>query len=257
VEDDEAREASEAAALDAEALGGHLRLALALGQVAEEDIPMSTRASAFWDWFVAHDQGFHAAVARWFAQRDDEAATATMMEALELVNGELRRVHPALAVNFGPPVGDGRHELVITVEGDREGMPAADTIVAAAPELGRWKLIKYKPAIGSGGLAVNYHGVELAAQDVSCIAEEVEGEIIVILLIPGLGQDEERDQDLQGGALVLLDGLVGEWRGLAKIDVLQCAPLEAEIDPSLQRYPLTALAERLDHLRPDEQKSPM
>jgi hypothetical protein len=214
---------------------------------------MSTRASAFWDWFVAHEQGFHAAVARWFVQRDDEAATETMMEALELVNDELRRVHPALAVNFGPDVGDGRHELVITVEGDREGMPAADVVVAAAPELGRWKLLKYKPAIGNEELAVNYHGVDLTAKDVFCIVEQVDGEIMVILLIPGLGEDEDRDQDLQGGALVLLDGLIGEWRGLSKIDVLQCAPLGAEIDPALKRYPLVALAERLDELRPDEE----
>jgi hypothetical protein len=213
---------------------------------------MPTRAAAFWDWFVAHDQGFHAAVARWFAHREDADASETMMEALELVNQELRRVHPSLAVNFGPPVPDGRHELVITVEGDRDGMPAADEIVAAAPELGRWKLLKYKPAIGGGELAVNYHGVELSAKDIACIAEEVEGEIIVILLIPGLGHDEERDQNLQGGALILLDGLIGEWRGLSKIDVLQCAPFEAELDPSLQRYPLSGLAARLDLLRPDE-----
>lgn len=210
---------------------------------------METAARDFWRWFLEEDASRHAIVVRWYSQHDDPDATDAVRRALEEVNDALQSVHPALAINFGPPAGEGRHELVVTVEGRREGMEAANLIVATSPELPRWQLIQYKPPIGGEELSVTYNGVPLDARAIECAAEMVDGEIIVILFLPGLGGD--RDDDIKGAALVLLDGIIGEWRGLSKIDVLQCAASTHTLPPTIARFPLAALAERLDTLRPE------
>lgn len=208
---------------------------------------MDAEIIAFWRWFLDGDEERYATVERWYANRDDPEATRAVMGALDAVNRALSTVDEHLAINFGPPSAPGQHELVLTVEGQREGMAALEAVASASPALARWQLVKYKPPIGDGGLSVTYNGLVLSAKDITCAAADVDGEVVVVLFLAGLG--EGRDDDHKGAALVLLDGVIGEWRALAKIDVLHCAP--ASTAPHLPRIPLAELGTRLDALRPD------
>jgi hypothetical protein len=93
---------------------------------------MSQSPSSFWTWF------------RGFADRlrHDHVPDAFQDELLSQLHRYDSRLYFLICTNTSPC------ELIITADGNRDAFSAADSLVAAAPDLDGWTFIAVKPPMG-------------------------------------------------------------------------------------------------------------
>lgn len=95
------------------------------------DAQASSPAS-FWAWFVPRSARIHAV-------RDSDDPL------LDSLAAALSRVHSDLTYELGPPVASGAREFVVSAGGIRDAFPAVEALVATAPALPDWRLVKFRP----------------------------------------------------------------------------------------------------------------
>jgi hypothetical protein len=91
----------------------------------------------FWNWFRKEERRF-----RGLKLPGDEAL-------LDLFEAELHRVAPGLGFLFSfEPDEQGRFEVVLTTHGDPAKQPLVDALVAAAPAIEGWVVVRLQPPKG-------------------------------------------------------------------------------------------------------------
>ena len=198
----------------------------------------------FWTWFQTVEEGYHADVEAMVAQ--EPGGRDRVIQAVVAVNERLARIDPYLNVNFGPPRGK-TFELVLTVDGFKQAIPAIEKTAAVAPSLPRWTLVKYRPATARPGFSVQHEGATLKVDDVEAAVAKVEGDIVVVLFVKGL--DGPQRQALQGAAVLAMDSVLGEELSMKAIDVLTAVPFSEQTAQGIERFPLLSLPARLKKLR--------
>jgi len=171
----------------------------------------------------------------------NEPALFTVVTAREPICRELaaqlHKIDPDLTYEFGP-VQSGRREFVISADGIRKAFPAVLSLAAAAPELRRWEIIRFRPARPQYS-KVKYGGIEVDAGTVQFLGEK-EGELTnVTIWVPGYKKTP--DQVYEHAIFLLLDRMVGEYAvetGIGSVEII--AP---EHRPGGNWRPLTRLQE--------------
>jgi len=92
----------------------------------------SASEQQFWKWFKNNEQMLFA------FETDRERVFDKLAE-------QMAKVNPDLTFEFGPVKKDGKREFVISAGGIRKAFPAVESLFNAAPALGRWQFIKYRP----------------------------------------------------------------------------------------------------------------
>jgi hypothetical protein len=190
----------------------------------------ATRAQAspesdFWQWFQRNE-------AMLFDFERDRERTFDLLEA------EMRKVHPRLTFEFGPKEGE-RREFVISADGAREAFPKVESLFTAAPPLPKWKFTKFRPRREPLGL--EYKGVTIKATAVTVRLQPDGRKAGLTVFIPGYVK-AERDTYLDM-AFLFLDQALGEYDVETRVGFID---VQAPPKSSAGALPLHRLAEAFD-----------
>ncbi len=134
--------------------------------------------------------------------------------------------------------------LVISCDGNREGMADATALYQAFPVITGWKAQLYRRASEFWGTNIN--GVVFQEEDVLTYDQPVSDGAAYDLLLYIKGWEEGEDL-IETAALIYLDHYLGEYTVMMRLRYIAFAPLEAATEEAL---PLQELRARI-HLPPE------
>lgn len=183
--------------------------------------------AAFWTWFDAHS-------ARLYAMR---SPTDPILDSLGVA---LAKVHRDLTFEIGPEAP--RRELIISADGIRSAFAEVEALVAAAPRLAKWQVIKFRPRRTS----LNLLTIDDVTFDPSrvrfVIAKDDPGKVALLLFFD---QYTAARRDLyQKAGFLLLDEALGEYDTEMKVGSIDFVGFDSKYFP--QSRPLTELASAFD-----------
>lgn len=184
----------------------------------------------FWDWFVKNQDEIYT------IETGEERIFGQVMK-------RLRRVHPSLVMQGG--VNQEVQELEISADGDKAAFPAVQALVAAAPQLPRFKFHAFRQRSANVD-RIEMNGLQLSIDQMFYLSERKAKSLDIWIYIEGLTED--RREMLAGAAFVLLDALVGEYDVETKIDGIDFFPLSSYTGP-LPLRPLRDLQSEIDALK--------
>ncbi|PTT92027.1 hypothetical protein DBR42_02790 [Pelomonas sp. HMWF004] len=184
-----------------------------------------TRAAGeadFWRWFKQNE------VMLFDFEQDQE-------RIFDKLGAQLQRVNPGgLAFEFGPKQ-NGRREFVISGDGLRKNIPAVEHLAAAAPDLPRWKIVKFRPR--REPFDIGYHGIMVKASTVSAWLHPNGDRVDVTFLMPGY--TAEKHQPYLGIAFLVLDQALGEYDVMTRVGVVDVqAPNVSQPAVKLEQLPM-------------------
>lgn len=190
-----------------------------------------TPQSAFWSWFIQHEPelfGF------------DVGQEVERERLFDQVAAELQKVNRGLTFEFGPR-GPTR-EFVISAAGIKSIFPAVVGLAEAAPVLGRWQIIAFRPRRAPAMI--------IEIEDKSVNPKEVQFSLLnngttagIYLFIPGFRED---DAALQQIAYLLLDETLGEYDVETRLGLIKM--LSPDTRTIGDRHPLAELPLLFDRL---------
>lgn len=149
--------------------------------------------SEFWSWFQLNEEEIF----------NFESNQEVVFEKLA---ARMKKVNPSLTFEFGPKEG-GIRDFVISADGIKESFPSVEKLYAAAPQLKKWKFIKFRPRREPSD--IKYQEISVQAVSVT-VAIAKDGEMAAItVLIPGY-MESKRDS-YAGIAFLMLDRALGEY----------------------------------------------
>jgi hypothetical protein len=123
----------------------------------------NTPEQTFWIWFQNNQNAL-------FDFEKDREKTFGMLSA------QLHKVNPTLTFEFGP-IEQGQREFTISADGIKDAFPAVEALYAAAPQLPRWKFLKFRQRRLPSD--ISYGGVFVKAATIS-------GQTYALQELPGL-----------------------------------------------------------------------
>jgi hypothetical protein len=181
----------------------------------------------FWKWFVEHENEL----------LDCEADIKARFDKL---HSALLRVHPDLVFEFGPK--GPRREFVISAGGIKSAFSAVASLVAAAPDLPRWRIIAFRPRRETID-RVQIGSTQVDPNDVAFSLLTRGAQIGLCLYLPGFS---EENAALKQIAYLMLDEALGEYDVETKIGLIRM--LSSESPAEYQRYALPELPRLFDEL---------
>ena len=189
-----------------------------------------TTQEEFWNWFIQHEGELFDFDPRREAERErifDELA------------GELRKVDPDLAFEFGP--NELRREFVVSAGGIKRAFPAVVSLVSVAPTLDRWQVIAFRPR--RPPQVVEFRGKRVDPDDVQFSLLDNGKTAGIYLFIPGF---REGDVDLKQIGYLLFDGTLGEYDVETRLGLIKM--FSPDTHTVGDRYPLADLPALFDGL---------
>lgn len=173
-------------------------------------IPTTGLEQEFWAWFAENEQDLFE------FEKHQQGVFDELREAL-------RRVNPNLTFEFGPVEG-GRRDFVISADGIRSAFPAVASLHDAAPELPRWRFVKFRPR-RRDILSVVYGGRALDPEGLRFTVEPEGGKAGVTVYLPGLKPKE--GPHLLGMVFLMLDQALGEFDVETKVGSIEVEHIES------------------------------
>jgi hypothetical protein len=182
--------------------------------------------AGFWDWFLENEVSFFNTIRSMDSQIINDRFLNYIVPQLQDLNPqfycETGMANPELA------------ELVITAEGDIKTFVFVEELVAAAPDLSRWKFTALKPPTGIG-CRINLNGASFDSDTIRFFYDEdpqYPDEINLTMVHGDFGA--ENKQNIAHGCLLYLDALLGEWDVATLIDNIRVdgpQPADRELIP--------------------------
>jgi hypothetical protein len=135
----------------------------------------ATREEDFWAWFQTNEDRLYN------AERNGALIITDLMDELEKVNENL-------SFEVGPPNADHQRDFVLSADGFLRAFPAVEALHAAAPELPRWNIIKFRQreAVHGGTVVASIDG-EAQSGEMRYIMTTDGGKVAISLFLPGAG----------------------------------------------------------------------
>lgn len=171
---------------------------------------------SFWDWFRENESALYEATGRkdgvWDAIWDE-------------VPKQLHQIDERLWFEVSHHPDGGVREFIVTAQGNVEAFDIADTVVGAAPELSRWKMISLKPALGFD-FKSNYEDLEFDPRKMWFMPLSNPNRPGYVGLDVGIpGYDSEREQSTLNAVLMILDTGLGERAAQREIQHVRVSAL--------------------------------
>ncbi len=174
-----------------------------------------SKAHEFWDWFLANN-------ARYLFIHEVEPALqqkflAELADKLHEYNGNL------FFLVGGTPNED--MELVITAEGNRKYFDLVESLVEAAPQIPRWKILAFKPPMGCD-FKIDYQGYTFDPAQIWFLALENPADPSEIgIQVCYNDYKQERENEFLGGTFLILDIVLGERSATLDLHHIEVGPL--------------------------------
>jgi len=186
----------------------------------------ATPEQEFWKWFLKNETNL-------FAFEKNQKAV------FHELGTQMEKIHASLTFEFGP-VKDGKREFVISAGGDKKAFPAVERLFSAAPKLGHWIFIKFRPR--REPMDINYGGEKVKADDVFCTVELDRGKAGITVFLRGY-QAEQHDTY---GAItfLILDQALGESDVETKVGFIATKAFSAHSE--LEKKPIKEVTKVFD-----------
>ncbi|NUP08834.1 MAG: hypothetical protein HOW73_22535 [Polyangiaceae bacterium] len=149
----------------------------------------------FWDWFVANEDRIY----------DFESNREAIFDE---VGAAMRKVHPDLTFEVGVAGSEKKRDFVISADGIKDAFPAVEELYAAAPDLPRWQVVKFRPRVGTG-MTVEIDGVKVEPEKIRYRLSPEGGKLGIVLCMEGM--TPTTDARFKQAGYLLLDGALGEY----------------------------------------------
>jgi hypothetical protein len=188
-----------------------------------------TPQERFWAWFQKNE-------GRLFdIEKDLNQKFAELRRALDAF-------HDGLAFEFGPVI-DGRRDFVISADGIKSSFPFVESLVAAAPQLPRWNVIKFRPA-RQFDAPFRYEGITAESSHVEFSIHHDADKPAITLYFKNY--DDALSKQFLGLTFLLLDNFLGEYNVALKVGEIRTVAASESV--SRPRLPLTELPDTFDRL---------
>jgi len=188
----------------------------------------------FWRWFEEHEGEL-------FAFESDQE------RVFEALARELHRVHRDLTFEFGP-VEDGVREFVISAGGIRTAFPVVERLAAAAPELARWRVIRFRPR-RDPSMVLEFGGANVRGEDVLVHVRPEGRKVGLTLFMEGYRATPQSVYEQIG--YLLLDNALGEYAVETRVGSIEFGdPAQSPGEGMIPLVDLPAEIDRLDGEKP-------
>jgi hypothetical protein len=147
----------------------------------------------FWVWFELHEEEI-------FNFENNRELV------FDKLTTQMHKVDSSLTFEFGPEE-DGQREFTISADGNKEAFPSVEKLYVAAPELKKWKVIKFRSRREPSD--IKFQGVFVQAASVKVLLVKDGAKVELTVLVPGYM--ESKQESYGGIALLLLDHAIGEY----------------------------------------------
>ena len=201
------------------------------------DKGQDSREARFWKWFQSNGQELF------------NAPTAANPH-FDGVKRELSKVRPGLTFEVSR-IENGKRELVISADGNRDAFPAVKRLVAAAPSMSNWYVTAFRPRESRSltSLRIEMGGITLDPEDIWFAARPPASGSGVELLFAIRGMTTQNIEKYMRAAIILMETALGEYDAVMKVRSVRAIKLPD--DPSRLR-PFTALPAFIDGVTVDE-----
>lgn len=160
---------------------------------------MKNSYKKFWEWFEAQEQYIFDEL----ENHPDDIA--------EVIAQNLERIHPDLVFDIPFDITDGKREIVISADGDKNLFSVVQEFVKTAKEYERWKIVGLRPRTNQLDQAIDIDGLYLEYEDIFFVLKHKSLPLDVDVYIKGYTTDDNR---YVHGFFLLLDTLVGEYNAV-------------------------------------------
>jgi len=193
-----------------------------------EEATASSKEQVFWTWFVENEQRLRTAI---------KADARSVVES-DSMNAELDRIHPSLLFELAE-TADGKHELIISADGDRNAFPAVEALVRTAPTLEHWHFTAFRQPSSDLDFELAMGDVVLSPQTVLYRSTTDGDRLAITIYLPG---ELSNGDPGKLASFLLLDHILGEYDVETQLGAIDWAVLPSE--PG-DLAPLTKLREEV------------
>jgi hypothetical protein len=156
----------------------------------------------------------------WFQQNEDEIFNFEKDQEVvfDKLAARMQKVNPSLTFEFGSKE-DGKREFVISADGNKKAFPSVEKLYTAAPQLKKWKVIKFRQR--REPFDMNYGGISVRAATVTVSITRDGSKAALTVLIPGY--TESKRESYAGIGFLLLDQALGEYDVETRVGVIDFA----------------------------------
>jgi hypothetical protein len=184
----------------------------------------------FWKWFLENKLELERFIKN---PSRDFAIYHEMTDELQRFSEML---YPEIAVD------EDKFILIITPNGLIEGIEPTREIVAAAPSIENWEVMRFRQPRDE--VSLEHHGIKFGSEDIEIITEidEVAAKVNIIVFLKGLNNNPKAYQTL---AFLYMDHILGEFNTITKVGFIDFKHLEKDqtVDGSINLLELRKLIE--------------
>ncbi len=181
-------------------------------QHAEAEV--KSNEQVFWTWFAENEQRLRTAV------KEDARAVVEN----DPMNAELDRIHPSLLFELSE-APDGKHELIISADGDHNAFPAVEALVQAAPTLEHWSVTAFRQPSADLNFELAMGEIVLSPQTVLYRSAPDGDKLAITIYLPG---DVSKTDAGKMASFLLLDHILGEYDVETQLGAIDWAVLPSE-----------------------------
>ncbi len=187
-----------------------------------------TPEQKFWNWFEKNQQMLF----------DFENDREGIFDKLAI---QMHKIDDNLTFELGPVI-DNQREFVISADGIIKSFPSVEKLYESAPDLDKWKFIKFRPRRKPMGIQLN--GMEIKPESVKCQLFKDDDRVGLMLFFKNYKNDESNTFERIG--YLLLDQALGEYDVETKVGFIEFASQESEYYKNA--FSLSELVTRFDEL---------
>ncbi|WP_123947530.1 hypothetical protein [Flavobacterium reichenbachii] len=185
----------------------------------------------FWNWFSSNQERIYK-----FENNQEEV--------FDELHEKLIEIDSNLVFEFSKIRKDSTREFIISADGITESFPAVIKLVEKAPKLKKWEVKAFRQRNSGDGLQIVYDdSLKIAYDDIYFRHKKKLGKLDIELNIRNYRESAE----MMNATYILLDGLIGEYDMVTKINGIEWRKLEETQKDSL--YKIIKLREIVDSLK--------
>lgn len=193
---------------------------------------VATNYAEFWNWFTRHEAELFRIIRK---SNDIER------NFLNRVFAQLSQINDSIFLLAGM-AGENQAEVVFSPDGSIGNIIFTEELVAAAPNLKKWKFTALKPAVKD--VSIDYSGYVFSTGNLSfSVRERAEfpDEISLSVIFPGFVESDK--ENILNGIMIFLDNFLGELETVTQIDSVEVV---AAAEPGSETIPMTKLPDYLN-----------
>ena len=183
----------------------------------------------FWKWFIKNQDIFYQ-----FETNKEQLA--------DLLDKKLKEINKDLAFEITLINSDGKRELSISTDGEKEAYNVVIELIKKAPELDNWKFKAFRQRVRGRDIQIKFGDINISCSDIFFRYAKDGKKVGIELNIRNFVDSNP----FKNATLILLDNTIGEYERLNYISWIEFINLDEEKKEDM--YPMNELYDIIDSL---------